>query len=1089
MSIDVALSHVTNYFYDRYVNLGPQTIRLRPAPHSKAHVLSYSLKVSPDKHFLNWQQDPFSNYQAVVNFPDKVKFLKIEVDLIAKINVFNPFDFFLEESAKSFPFDYSDQLKDDLVPYLVVSESAPQFIKFTQSVSPSLHEDLINCLVAINQAINNEIKYNVRMQPGVQTPAETLALKSGSCRDLAWLGCQTFRTLGLASRFCSGYLVQLKPDVKPMSGPEGPKQDFIDLHAWVEVYLPGAGWVGLDPSSGLFAGEGHIPLSCTPSPSSAAPISGLLEPCETEFEFDMNVKRLDEAPRSTKPYSKRQWEKIQAAGRKVDLMADSLGLELTMGGEPTFVSIAHQNLDEWQTKATGPHKEALGKNVLMALKEKFSQGGLIHHAQGKWYPGESLPRWAYACYWRKDGQNICGSNHIILNQEKHSHHLEKETAKTFLVELCKKLHLPEKYILPAYEDIPYYIWKKQFSNASKVTKEENEFNFSEKEIMDAVLTKQNLLPMGYVVPLGFSSKQHTWISCPWEFESRILFLIPGSSPIGLRLPINQLPSVPQADDELFQSRSFADMSSALPTRESLLHRYSKNLSHPYDYPNGFIKTALCAEIRDNILHVFIPPINLIEDYLALIAVIEETCTQLKIDVILEGYPPPHDIRIEYLKITPDPGVLEVNIQPASSWQALTNNIQIIYQEAKQHDLEAEKFMLDGKKVGTGGGNHIVLGASTPLDSPFLKRPDLLQSMITFWQNHPSLSYLFSSMFIGPTSQSPRIDEARHDSLYEMEIAFKQIASSENIPFWQIDRLFRNLLVDVTGNTHRSEFCIDKLYSPSGESGRLGLLELRAFEMPPHYQMCSLQYLLIKSLITIFWKTPYRSKLRRFGSKLHDKYMLPVYLQDDFKAVINFIYKSGINLEFDWFLPFIEFRFQKYGTVQIENLEIELRAALEPWPVMGEAVSSSGMSRAVDSSLERVQVTVKGMLSPDQLVCCNGHVLPLKKYKGDDEQHVCGVRFKAWALNNALHPNLPVHAPLIFDVYDYRHERSVGGFKYHVFHPGGRNYDTYPINENEAQGRRLSRFEKMSHSIDRHFNLKGYVTGEEYSHTLDLRHTT
>ena len=415
MSITVALHHLTHYRYDRPVSLGMQTIRLRPAPHARSHIQSYSLKVNPKGHFINWQQDAFGNFLAKLVFPEKVKELKIEVDLLCEIKVFNPFDFFLEDHAKDFPFAYDPALREELAPYLEIKERGPLLSAWVKDISVD-RQAIIDFLVAVNQKLNQQLKYVVRLEPGVQPCDETLKLGSGSCRDMAWFLCQAFRHLGLATRFASGYLIQLAADVKSLDGPSGTDVDFTDLHAWTEVYLPGAGWVGLDATSGLFVGEGHIPLCCTPSPSSAAPVTGTLEAgVSASLEHDMTVTRMVEAPRVTKPYSAEQWQAIDALGDKVDKLLKKQDVRLTMGGEPTFVSLDDREHNAWHYDAQGGEKKALAKDMLYRLRKKFAKAGLPMFVQGKWYPGEILPRWAMSCFWRKDGNALWQNDDLLAD--------------------------------------------------------------------------------------------------------------------------------------------------------------------------------------------------------------------------------------------------------------------------------------------------------------------------------------------------------------------------------------------------------------------------------------------------------------------------------------------------------------------------------------------------------------------------------------------------------------------------------------------------------------------------------------------------
>jgi uncharacterized protein (DUF2126 family) len=476
----------------------------------------------------------------------------------------------------------------------------------------------------------------------------------------------------------------------------------------------------------------------------------------------------------------------------------------------------------------------------------------------------------------------------------------------------------------------------------------------------------------------------------------------------------------------------------------------------------FVRTALSVEIRDEKLCIFLPPIEKTEIFLDLIASIEETAKRLDKAVIIEGYEPPHDLRTDRIKVTPDPGVIEVNLQPTSTWKELSDNLLALYEDARQCRLGTEKFMLDGKHTGTGGGNHVTIGAMEPSDSPLLRNPQLLRSLITFWQHHPGLSYLFSGAFIGPTSQAPRVDEGRLENLYELEIAFSQIPETGDVPFWLTDRLFRHMLTDITGNTHRSEFCIDKLYSPDSSSGRLGILELRAFDMPPHSQMALLQMLLVRALVSCFWKKPYKHNLVRWGTRLHDKFLLEHYVKEDLRSVVQYLNDEGYEFKLDWFDPFFEFRFPLHGMTTIEGMNVEIRSAIEPWHVLGEESSSQGTARYVDSSLERLQIKIENFNEERYVVSCNGIQVPLSKTDVEGE-YVSGVRYKAWQPWSALHPTIKVDTPLTFDIIDKWNTRSIGGFNYFVAHPGGRSYDSFPVNSYEAESRRINRYWDFNHS--------------------------
>lgn len=1059
MALKIVISHKTKYKYDRPVSLSPHIFRLRPAPHSRTPIESYSIKIKPENQFLNWQQDPFGNYMARLIFPEKTEELSVEVEIIADLKTINPFDFFVEESAEEYPFKYSDTIKKELSPYLEITEQGALLQEFLKTIDVTPRKT-IYFLIDINRKIYEFLNYNIRLDPGVQTCEESLEKKSGSCRDYAWLFVQTLRHLGFGARFVSGYLVQLKSDEKSLDGPSGPEEDFTDLHAWAEVYLPGAGWIGFDATSGLLAGEGHIPLACTPNYESAAPVEGLTDVCETEFFYENTVKRIFESPRVTKPYTDEQWNEIYKLGFKVEKQLEKGDVRLTMGGEPTFVSIDDMESPEWNTDADGAHKRALANDLTKRLYDKFTKGGVLHQAQGKWYPGEPLPRWQFELCWRKDGK-VIWHNEKLLDAFSDPYVLPENAANQFLEKLTNYLRISNEFILPTYEDAFYFLWEQGNLPVDFDPSKDKDGSLVRKKLNE-ILETGTSNPVGYVLPLNNSGGQ--WYTNKWEFRRHHIFLTPGNSPVGLRLPLDSLIEKPASEFPKYDPDNFSKKKNFPSFKRLALIRYKAFLKdgiieNTHDY---FVRTAMCAEVREGKLYLFLPPLDSAEIFLDLIASIELTARDLKIPVILEGYEPPKDHRLESMKITPDPGVIEVNVHPTNNWKELTENTFTIYEEAKKARLGTEKFMLDGKHTGTGGGNHVTLGGTTPADSPLLRKPSLLQSLLTFWQHHPGLSYLFSGAFVGPTSQAPRIDEARMENLYELEIAFSQIPKDGEVPFWLTDRLFRHLLTDLTGNTHRAEFCIDKLYSPDSSSGRLGILELRGFDMPPHPQMSLMQMLLVRTLVAWFWKKPYQHDLVRWGTELHDKFLIEHYVREDIKDIVTQLNKAGYKFKEDWFNPFFEFRFPLHGMVDINNIHIELRSAIEPWNVLGEEMTGGGTARYVDSSLERIQVKVSDFNDDRYVLTCNGVKVLLNSTSVKGE-YVAGIRYKAWDPYSALHPTIGVDTPLVFDIVDTWNRRSIGGCTYFVAHPGGRSYDTYPVNSNEAESRRINRFWEFGHT--------------------------
>ncbi|MGB2918802.1 MAG: transglutaminase family protein [Mycobacterium sp.] len=1068
MGIKVALEHRTSYTFDRLIEVFPHVVRLRPAPHSRTPIEAYSLQVEPADHFVNWQQDAFGNFMARLVFPTRTRSLTITVGLIADLKVINPFDFFIEDYAECVGFEYPKALAEDLKPYLrPVDEhgaaSGPGDLAeaWVNNFSVPRGTRTIDFLVALNRAVNADVGYSVRMEPGVQTPDLTLRTGIGSCRDSAWLLVSILRQMGLAARFVSGYLVQLTSDVEALDGPSGPAADFTDLHAWTEVYIPGAGWIGLDPTSGLFAGEGHIPLSATPHPESAAPITGSTEPCETTLEFTNVVTRVHEDPRVTLPYTDESWAQINALGAQVDERLAAGDVRLTVGGEPTFVSIDNQVDPEWITDADGPHKRERASALTARLKALWAPHGLVQRSQGKWYPGEPLPRWQIGLLWRTDGEPLWTDEALLADpwaEQPQAPSLDPEAARQLLGAIAEGLGLPDSQVRPAFEDPLSRL-------ADTVRQPEGDPVAGEDDLAsDSLRARAALLarlesavtePAAYVLPLHRLEDGSAWASADWRLRRGRIVLLDGESPAGLRLPLKSISWEPPPvtfDADPMESRPTLRDPAAAETGED---------AAVVEDADPMPTTALVGEVREGILYVFLPPTEELDDFVDLVHRIETAAAKVGCPLVVEGYGPPTDARLQSMSVTPDPGVIEVNVAPTASFAEQREQLEGLYAQARLARLSTEAFDVDGTHGGTGGGNHITLGGITPADSPLLRRPDLLVSLLTYWQRHPSLSYLFAGRFIGTTSQAPRVDEGRPESIYELEIAFAEIArlsKSKGGPKpWLPDRALRHLLTDITGNTHRAEFCIDKLYSPDTARGRLGLLELRGFEMPPHYQMAMVQSLLVRSLVAWFWDEPLRAPLIRHGANLHGRYLLPHFLIQDVAEVAADLRAHGIDFDTSWLDPFTEFRFPRIGTAVFSGVEIELRGAIEPWNVLGEESTAGGTTRYVDSSVERIQVRLIGADRQRYIVTANGHPIPMLATDNPDVQ-VGGVRYRAWQPPSALHPTITVDGPLRFELVDSASGVSRGGCTYHVSHPGGRAYDAPPVNAVEAESRRGRRFE-------------------------------
>ncbi|HEU4547464.1 MAG TPA: transglutaminase family protein, partial [Microlunatus sp.] len=680
----------------------------------------------------------------------------------------------------------------------------------------------------------------------------------------------------------------------------------------------------------------------------------------------------------TKPYTPAQVAHLQEVGVAVDKILDDLGLDLTMGGEPTFVSIDDMTSPQWTVAADGPEKRRLANDLAVRLFADFAPGGLIQRSQGKWYPGEPLPRWQIGLIWRTDGEPLWTDPTLLADpfddtaaDDPAAEQRASEAAERIARLVTARFGLPDESLQACFED-PFAALAGEVGKPEGAPPSAEDDPVAGDPTLVSALDADLSIPAAWALPLTPAWWGNGWASARWRFRRGRLVLLPGDSPAGARMPLSSVNwKDPEFEGEEDYTRSGAELTAGIPEAVVV---------DPDETPS---RTALVVQARDGIVHLYLPPLEKLEKFAELIGLLDEVVREVGVPVVFEGYGPPPDARARVLMVTPDPGVIEVNVHPTSSWTEFSDLTANLYETARQCRLGTETFGLDGRHSGTGGGNHITLGGSEPAKSPLLQRPDLLVSMLTYWQHHPSLSYLFSGRFVGPTSQAPRVDEGRPETLYELEIAFSEVERLVDGPDdawdhrpWAVDRALRHLLTDITGNTHRAEFCIDKMYSPDSSRGRLGLLELRGFEMPPHPDMALVQALLVRSILARSALEPYRAPLIRWGTRLHERFLLPHFVATDLADVVADLRRHQIDIDLAWFDPYLEFRFPRIGISQIGDATLELRSAIEPWHVLGEESSSGGTARYVDSSVERVQVLVTGFDTGRYAVTCNGRPVPL-----------------------------------------------------------------------------------------------------------------
>jgi len=732
---------------------------------------------------------------------------------------------------------------------------------------------------------------------------------------------------------------------------------------------------------------------------------------------------------------------LNAQGRLADAKLKAQNLVLTQGGEPTFVPY-DTSAPEWNLAALGPEKLKYARLLAQALVTTQFPGAVILQSFGKHYPGEPLPRWQINIYKSRSGAPLWQDLRRLRLGQDHIAAGDPAMPKQFIAALAKSLGLDDTS-LPAYEDLEA---KLRFISSDETTHLLPRFSRSKRAFVSRPLPddinekwQAYFEPAGWVLPLEHNGEQ--WSTGEWILpEGDDLTLFPGDSPVGLRLPLHRL-------------------------------------------PEGAIRRGLSVELRDSELIVFLPPLPSFACFAELVRAIETLAHKLNLPPLrLEGYTPPRDDELESMALTSDPGVLEVNLPPADNWPDFERFIRGLYKSAESIGMRALKYQISGRQVSTGGGAHIVLGGPDLDHNPFIERPNLLSSFLRFLQQHPSLSYAFSGLFIGPSSQAPRIDESAFELPYEMEIALRGIEnmSAPGQP-WMIDAILRNLLMDWNGNTHRAELSVDKFYNINTGNGRSGLIEFRAFEMVPEPEPLLAANVLLRALTACFAEKPFTQPLVDWREALHDKFMLPYFLREDLHRVIAYLNQHGFSFEQDVFAAQLDFRFPLVTQFSARGVNFTLRHAIEPWPVMGE---HEGTGRVVDSTTDRLELLAEGDLAKAGLiVSVNGWRMPLQKV--NDNVAVAGIRYRLFDNPWGLQPHINAHSPLNVVVIEQASNKVLHAFDYVNWKLLGQ-YNGLPTNQYEARARVAGRLVARADLVGSQPTVKVLPATPKTLYTLDLR---
>jgi len=1029
MGIRIALRHRIEQHFSRPVRLSTHWLRLRPAPVTQRAVTAYSLKIDADPHFINWVRDPFENFLARLDLPEAVPRLGLDLELIADLEPQNPFDFLVEPYAANYPFAYDDQLRRELTPYLVQPTPGPRLAAWLAGLEVETGY-MVRFLSLLTQQLSTALAIMPAGRPGPVDLETVFARGAGSCWEIAWLATQTLRALGLAARFVSGYRVRLDT------------LSSATLHAWTEVYLPGAGWVGLDPAAGLFVDENYLPLAAAPDPLRALPLVGYREACDERQSEQIEVRELaaEERPWPLTPTEQRD---LLAVGHAVDTDLRAAGLQLTVQQDLGLVAAGELGDPGWTVSALGSDMRCAAERLLLCLRDQLAPGGVVQLCQGERFAGEPFPRWRLGCWARADRVPVC-RDPARIGWREDAAGLSQAQAERFGWRLAQALGLANEWLVPAYEDGLYRRWQAPGGVAEQPDPALLRDPLQRRALADR-LSREAALLRGYVLPLRWDAVRRCWASGAWPMRRGAIYLLPGDSPMGYRLPLGGLSLAVQRQVEpercQFEERPLlAEVHGEVSAR---LSRVAPAVAPPAqadaETPEG-PRTAVCLEIRDGCLYCFLPPLTHLEHYLELVAAVEAAAESLDLGVVLEGYEPPEDHRLQRFVVEPDAGALRLRLPPAVDTAQLDVVLAAAFAAASDCGLAAERPVAGGRHLTPGIGAALTLAGPRPADSPFLRRPGLLRSLIAYWHRHPSLSYLFAGRGIGPSGGAPRADEGRDEALYELELALERLPDGEPSAPWLADRVLRHLLTDPAGDMRRAEIRVDALYDPARAARRLGQVTVGSFETAPVATLATLQAVLLRALVARFARDPETGALAPWTGALHDRFMLPLVLWEDLRAVLADLEAAGYPLQTAWFEPLLARRFPLLGSVQFGDIRLELRQAHEPWPVLAEEVTAAGVARFFDASLDRVEVRAHGLTPGRHVLECNGEWVPLQP-GGAVGRYVAGVRFKAAQLPATLHPTVPPVGALVFDLIDTWNGRVIGGFTYYpaqpeVVHPVG-----------------------------------------------------